>query len=43
MGLLMWGALSDKRLGLLLLGVTSGVFLKSESSGTHDHILLSQY
>jgi hypothetical protein len=27
----------------LLLGLASGVFLGSETRGTHDHISLSQY
>jgi hypothetical protein len=39
-GLLMWGALSDERTGLLVLA--SAVILGSESRRTHDHILLSQ-
>jgi hypothetical protein len=37
----MWGALSDKRTGLLLV-LASAVILGSESRGTRDHILLSQ-
>jgi hypothetical protein len=36
----MWGALSDKRTGLLALA--SAVILRSESRWTRDHILLSQ-
>jgi hypothetical protein len=39
-GLLIWGALSDER--LLLLVFASGIFLWSASLGTRDHILLSQ-
>jgi hypothetical protein len=44
-GLLMWGALSIERMGLLLqilLVFASTVILGSESCGTHDHILLPQ-
>jgi hypothetical protein len=41
----MWGAHSDERTGLsftIAAGVASAVILGSESSGTRDHILLSQ-
>jgi hypothetical protein len=44
-GLLMWGALSDKRTVRrlqLLLALASAVILGSESRGAHDHISLSQ-
>jgi hypothetical protein len=43
--LLMWGALSDERMGLsftMLLIFASTVILGTESHGTHDHILLPQ-
>jgi hypothetical protein len=43
--LFFWGALSDERTGLsfyTLLALTSVVFLRSESLGTSDYILLSQ-
>jgi hypothetical protein len=40
--LLMWGVLSDERMGLnLLLGLTRAVTLRFKSCITHDHILLS--
>jgi hypothetical protein len=48
MVLLLWGALSDERMGLLLymlLALASAGFLGSESFGTRDardHILLAQ-
>jgi hypothetical protein len=41
-GLLMWGALSDDRTGLPFTIAASIIILGSESSGTRDHILLSQ-
>jgi hypothetical protein len=44
-GLLMWGVLSDERMGLsfaIATGLASTVILGSESSGIRDHILLSQ-
>jgi hypothetical protein len=44
-GLLMWGALSDKRTGLLFTiaaALASALTLGSESHRTRDHILLSQ-
>jgi hypothetical protein len=44
-GMLMWGALSDGRMGLsftIAAGLASAVILGSESRGTHDHVLLSQ-
>jgi hypothetical protein len=44
-GLWMWGALSDERMGLplqLLLVLARAVILWFESRGIHDHILLSQ-
>jgi hypothetical protein len=44
-GLVLWGALSDKRTDLsffMLLVLASAVFLRSESLSTCDHILLSQ-
>jgi hypothetical protein len=43
--LFLWGALSDERTGLTFVyvaGLASAVFLRSESFGTRDHILLSQ-
>jgi hypothetical protein len=42
----MWGVLSDEKSGLYfsdLPGIASVAFLKSESHGTHDHILLSLF
>jgi hypothetical protein len=44
-GLLIWGALSNERMGLsftIAADLASAVFLGSESLGTRDHILLSQ-
>jgi hypothetical protein len=44
-GLLMWGALCDERTCLsftIPAALASAVILRSESRGTHDHILLSQ-
>jgi hypothetical protein len=44
-GLLIWGAVSDERTGLLftnVAGLASAVILGSESRGTRDQILLSQ-
>jgi hypothetical protein len=38
----MWGALSDERSGLqfsVMLGISSTASLRSESHGTHEHIL----
>jgi hypothetical protein len=46
LGLLMWGAISDEKSGLkfsVLLGITSTIFVRSESHGTHEHILLSLF
>jgi hypothetical protein len=40
--LLMWGALSDERMGLPFTIAARAVILGSESRGTHDHILLYQ-
>jgi hypothetical protein len=40
--LFLWGALSDERTGLSFV-YASGVFLGSESLGTRDHILLSEF
>jgi hypothetical protein len=43
--LFLWGALSDERTGLSFTyaaALASVVFLRSESLGTRDHILLSQ-
>jgi hypothetical protein len=43
-GLLMWGALSDEKMGLpftIALVLTSVAILGSKSRGTRDHILLS--
>jgi hypothetical protein len=44
-GLFMWGALFEERTGLSFTtaaGLASEVILGSESSGTHDRILLSE-
>jgi hypothetical protein len=40
----MWGALYDEKSGMnfnSFLGIASAAFLRSESHGTHEHILLS--
>jgi hypothetical protein len=45
-GLLMWGALSDEKSALqfsVFLGIASVAFLRSESHGTHEHILWSLF
>jgi hypothetical protein len=44
-GLVLWGALSDERMGLSFVYAADPrqvAFLGSESLGTRDHILLSQ-
>jgi hypothetical protein len=44
-GLLIWGALSDKKTGLsftIPAVFASAVILRSESRGAHDHLLMSQ-
>jgi hypothetical protein len=42
----MWNALSDEKSGLYFLVlsvIASADFLRSESYGTHEHILVSQF
>jgi hypothetical protein len=45
-GLLMWGSLSDERMGLSFTtaaGFASAVILRSDSRGIHDNLLLSRF